>query len=184
MDSSPLIVTALLPRDLHRWATDLRTRHFPPERNFLAAHVTLFHALPSAHEREIRQTLASEAAALAPVEAGLAGVMSLGRGTALRIDSPAMLALRDRLAERFHGLLTAQDSHRPRLHVTVQNKVPPEQARALQAELATQVEPRPFAFRGLGLYVYRGGPWEIAGEYPFRGRSRQVFAARGTRCRR
>lgn len=172
MDSSPLIVTALLPRDLHRWATALRTRHFPPERNYLEAHVTLFHALPRAYEREIRQVLANEAAALAPVEARLAGVMSLGRGTALRIESMPLLALRDRIAGRFHGLLTAQDSHRPRLHVTVQNKVEPAAAQAVQDELAREVSPRPFAFRGLGLYVYRGGPWELAGEYPFRGKDR------------
>lgn len=169
MAEDPYIVTALLPPDLHRWATALRTRHFPPERNYLEAHVTLFHALPASAAGEVRRALAETAAACAPVPAKLVGVMSLGRGTALRLESPAMLALRDRLAGRFHGLLTAQDSHRPRLHVTIQNKVAPEQARALQAELAGQVEPRPFAFRGLGLYIYRGGPWEAVHAYPFRG---------------
>mgnify|MGYP004351873915 CR=1 FL=1 len=46
MSDSPLILTAQLPADLHRWATALRTEHFPPERNYLEAHVTLFHALP------------------------------------------------------------------------------------------------------------------------------------------
>lgn len=169
---APFIVTALLPRDLHQWATALRTRHFPPERNFLEAHVTLFHALPPSCEAEIRAVLASEAGATAPVTAQLAGVMSLGRGTALRIDSPDLHALRDRIAGRFHGLLTAQDSHRPRLHVTIQNKVDPAAARLLQQELAPEVTPRPFAFRGLGLYLYRGGPWEAAGEYAFRGMQR------------
>lgn len=169
MAEDPFIVTALLPPDLHRWATALRTRHFPPERNYLEAHVTLFHALPASAAGEVRRALAEAAAACAPVPGKLVGVMSLGRGTALKLESPAMLALRDRLAGRFHGLLTAQDSHRPRLHVTIQNKVAPEQARALQAELAGQVEPRPFAFRGLGLYIYRDGPWEAVHAYPFRG---------------
>ena len=172
MPEDPFIVTALLPRDLHQWATALRTRHFPPERNYLEAHVTLFHALPASAAGEVRRALAGEAAASAPVPGRLVGVMSLGRGTALKLESPALLALRDRLAERFHGLLTAQDSHRPRLHVTIQNKVAPEQARALQAELAGQVEPRPFAFRGLGLYTYRGGPWEAVHDYSFRGSDR------------
>lgn len=172
MDSGPLIVTALLPRDLHRWATVLRTRHFPAERNFLEAHVTLFHALPASAASEVRRALAEETAACAPVPGRLIGVMSLGRGTALKLESPAMLALRDRLADRFHGLLTAQDSHRPRLHVTIQNKVTPEQARTLLAELAGVIEPRPFAFRGLGLYIYRGGPWEAVRDYPFHGADR------------
>jgi hypothetical protein len=166
---APLIVTALLPPDLHRWATDLRTRHFPPGRNYLAAHVTLFHALPPTSEPEVIAALKGEAAGSPPVTARLEGVMSLGRGTALRLASPAMLALRDRLAERFHGLLTAQDAHHPRLHITVQNKVTPAEAKALQAELAPVVSPRDFAFRGLALYRYRGGPWEHVRDFAFRG---------------
>jgi hypothetical protein len=170
VEQAPYILTALLPHDLHRWTTDLRTRYFPPERNHLEAHATLFHALPAPHAAEIRSAIAAEASATAPPSAELTGVMSLGRGTALRLVSPGALAVRGRLAERFHGLLTAQDSHRPRLHVTIQNKVAPELARQCQQELAELVKPRRFAFRGLGLYIYRGGPWEPVREYPFRGR--------------
>ena len=48
--------------------------------------------------------------------------MNLGRGTALRLISPEMLDLRERLAARFHGLLTPQDEHAPRLHVTIQSR--------------------------------------------------------------
>ena len=168
METAPLIVTGLLPHDLHRWASALRRSHFPPERNFLDAHVTLFHALPGPYKRQVAAALAIEGAGSAPVAAKLTGIMSLGRGTALRIESAALLALRARLAGRFHGLMTAQDSHPPRLHITVQNKVSPDAAKALQRQLADLVRPRGFAFRGLGLYRYLGGPWELVREYPFR----------------
>lgn len=170
MSDAPLILTAMLPPDLHRWATALRQAHFPPERNFLEAHVTLFHAIPGAHEAEVREVCAAIAAEQPPVPARLlAGVMNLGRGTALKLESPAMLAVRDRLAARFHGLLTAQDQHRPRLHVTVQNKVAPADAKALQALLAPQLAERAFAFPGLSLFAYRGGPWEHVQDWRFRG---------------
>jgi len=169
---APLIITATLPPDLHRWATSLRARNFPAERNWLEAHVTLFHALPPSAEPEVNAALKQEAARSAPIPARLEGVMSLGRGTALRVASPAMLALRDRLANRFHGVLTAQDAHRPRLHITVQNKVTPAEAKVLQAELAPLVTPRDFAFRGLALYRYRGGPWENVRDFAFRGEGR------------
>ena len=95
--------------------------------------------------------------------------MSLGRGTALRLSSPAMLALRDEMADRFHGLLTPQDEHRPRLHVTIQNKVSAKQAKDLQAALEPQVTPRDFAFVGLALHAYRSGPWELVKRWSFRG---------------
>ena len=98
----------------------------------------------------------------------LLGIMKLGKGTALKLESPAMLDLRRTLAERFYGMLTPQDEHNPRLHVTVQNKVSLEAAKALQATLGPQVTPREFAFRGFGLYAYRGGPWEAIREYSFR----------------
>lgn len=169
-DPAPLILTAELPPELHRWATALRRAHFPPERNFLEAHVTLFHALPAVVEDELCALLARIAGGTAPVAARLEGVSNLGRGTALALASPRMLALRGRIAEHFHGMLTAQDSHTPRLHVTIQNKVAPEAARALQRELAPQVVPRDFAFPGLALFRYRGGPWEGRRRFPFRGR--------------
>ena len=166
---APLIVTANLPPDLQGWATGLRRAHFPPERNVLAAHVTLFHALPPSCNAELADLLACLAREYAPPPARLEGVMSLGRGTALRLSSPAILALRERIADRFHGALTPQDSHAPRLHVTVQNKVTTREAKALQAQLAPQVAPRSFAFSGLGLHIYRGGPWEKVKDFAFRG---------------
>lgn len=169
-DDAPLILTALLPRDMHGWATALRTAHFPPERNYLDAHVTLFHALPAQCEDEVIDCCKALAAEFAPVAARLAGLMSLGGGTALKLESPGILALRGEIAERFHGLLTQQDQHKPRLHVTIQNKVTSKEAKALQAELEDTIAPRDFAFRGFGLFRYRGGPWEKVREFAFRGR--------------
>ena len=167
---APLIVTAELPPDVLAWVDGLRRAHFPPERNVLRAHVTLFHALPPWLEGEARALLA-DLAAMPPPQAMIARILDLGRGTALGIDCPPMLDLRETIAERFHGLLTAQDSHGVRLHVTVQNKVQRPAARALQAELAQGFRPRGFRFHGLGLHVYEGGPWRTLRTFAFRGRS-------------
>ena len=56
--SAPLVVTAELPVDLFAWSNQLRTEHFPAHRNYLKAHVTLFHALPPKVEGELRELLA------------------------------------------------------------------------------------------------------------------------------
>jgi len=166
--SAPLIVTAELPPDLHRWATGLRGAHYPPERNVLEAHVTLFHALPPSSEDEVRDRLAMVAAHHARIPARLEGIMPLGDGTALRLSSPGMLTLREQLAAQFHGLLTAQDAHAPRLHITIQNKVSSQAARKLQHALSAEVAPRDFVFPGLALHRYRGGPWAFVKRWPFR----------------
>ncbi|MET0180838.1 MAG: 2'-5' RNA ligase family protein [Novosphingobium sp.] len=166
--SAPLLVTAELPPDIFAWAEGLRRRHYPPDRNRVRAHVTLFHALPPSVESEVRRLLARETVRPPPA-AELTGIMKLGRGTAIDIASPALHAIHAELARALHGVLTVQDAAQRRLHVTIQNKVAPAEAKALQATLAAELRPRGFHFAGLALHRWRGGVWEDGGRWPFRG---------------
>jgi hypothetical protein len=168
--SAPIIITAQIGKGDQAWADALRKAHFPPERNFLSAHITMFHHLPPAYLPEIKARIAALARECPPPPAMLSEVMLLGRGVAFRIDSPELLAMRDELAEGFTGLMTPQDQARPRLHITVQNKVEPPVAKALHANLAACFEPRPLAITGLSAYYYRGGPWEDIQSWSFSGR--------------
>lgn len=167
---APLILTAELPPELHRNYTDLRRQHFPPERNYLEAHVTLFHAIPAQCEDELRRYLARLTGEVPPLKGAVEGLMSLGGGTAIKLSSADLLDLRDEIAEHFRGMLTQQDQHRPRLHVTIQNKVTAKEAKALHAQLAGMIEKREFSFPGLALHAYRGGPWEFLRRFAFRGK--------------
>lgn len=166
--AAPIIISALMGAADHKWADDLRRAHFPPDRNVLSAHVTLFHHLPPSSLAEVASRIRRLCEGARP-PATLTDVMLLGRGVAYRIESPALLAMRDELADAFAGLLTPQDQARPRLHVTVQNKVEPAQAKALAAQLRTDFRPRPFVIAGLAAWHYRGGPWELAMKAMFRG---------------
>ena len=96
--------------------------------------------------------------------------MDLGGGVAFRVVSTDLDRIRRELAEDFHGLLSAQDAGGWRPHVTIQNKVPPKEARALMASFQRDFRPRPLAVNGLGLHRYLGGPWETLANYAFRGR--------------
>jgi len=164
----PLLVTAELPPDVLGWADALRRAHYPAERNRLRAHVTLFHALPPMVEEELREVLGTLAAQPAP-QASISGLMKLGNGTALAVDCPAMVALHAEIAERMHGLLTRQDAQPLRLHITIQNKVTAEAARALQQQLGQTLRPVSFRFHGFGLYAWEEGLWRPIRDYPFRG---------------
>ncbi|MFB0872051.1 MULTISPECIES: 2'-5' RNA ligase family protein [unclassified Sphingobium] len=166
--SAPIIISALMGPADFAWADALRRAHFPPERNHLAAHITLFHHLPPSALEEMTTRLKALAAGPPPA-ARLTEVMLLRRGVAFRIDSPALLAIRDDLADAFAGLLTPQDQARPRLHVTVQNKVDPATAKVLAQDLRRDFRPRPLAIAGLAAWHYRDGPWELAAKAMFRG---------------
>lgn len=166
--AKPLIVTAELGTADQRWFDELRQRHFPPERNWLKAHLTMFHALPPSVEDELQQMLAALAASPKPA-AELLEPYSLGRGVAFRIASPDLEAMRDDIAAHFHGALTAQDGQGWRPHVTIQNKVEPATARATLKEVTAGFRRRALEISGLALHRYDGGPWEAVRRYSFRG---------------
>ncbi|HEX8308546.1 MAG TPA: 2'-5' RNA ligase family protein [Allosphingosinicella sp.] len=146
----------------------MRRSHYPSERNRVPAHLTLFHHLPPSVRGELGRRMAEYAAAPAP-NAMIAGIMDLGGGTALRVESEGLEDIRYDLALALQGLLTPQDRAPWRPHVTIQNKVEPREARALQARLRAGFEPRPLAIKGLALWRYLDGPWEPVKSWTFRG---------------
>ena len=166
--SGALIVTAELGGSDQAWLNRLRRQHFPPERNQLDAHLTMFHALPPSAETEVRHRLSEVSSSAAP-PASIEGLMNLGGGVAFRIVSHGLDRIRDELAADLHGLVGAQDSGGWRPHVTVQNKVPVKQSRALLESLETDFKPRALCIAGLGLHRYLGGPWMRLANFPFRG---------------
>ena len=87
----------------------LRDLHFPPERNYLSAHLTLFHKLPGEHEAEISDDLQEVCLDQTPLTLIATGLRSLGRGVAYDLRSPGLSALRRELARRWEPWLGAQD---------------------------------------------------------------------------
>ncbi len=156
----PLIVTLRMEEAAFARFQALRQAYFPPERNFIPAHITLFHALPGEEEPRIRADLAAWAAAQAPFALHTTGVWNLGRGVAFRLESPEALALRARMAEAWAAWLTPQDRGGFRPHITVQNKTTPEAAQTTLALLEQAFTPEIVPAEGLQLWRYLGGPWE------------------------
>lgn len=165
--AGPLILTADWPPQFG-WIEALRRRHYPAERNQVPAHLTMFHALPPSLEAEARSRLAGIAGRPMP-QAVIAGLMDLGGGVALRIVSDDLDAIRDELADGFHGMLSMQDAQGWRPHITIQNKVPPRDARTLRQALERDFSPQPLPISALSLHRYCGGPWEKLQSYSFRG---------------
>lgn len=166
--TDPLIVTALFDADSQAELDARRRRWFPAGRRVVGAHLTLFHALPGARIDEVSAVL-DEVTARAPFAAAIGAPVSLGRGVAHPVDAPGLAEVHGRIARAFAGDLTRQDAQSLRAHVTVQNKVDPDTARATLAELTAEHVPWTATITGLGLWHYRGGPWEAAGEFAFRG---------------
>lgn len=179
--AAPLILTLAMDAAGFARLDAERRAHFPPGRNLIPAHLTLFHALPGEALDSIAARLAEVAARTAPLPLRVAGVRFLGRGVAFAIESPPLLALRAELAAGWEGWLGAQDRQGWRPHVTVQNKAPPEVARSLYDDLRAGFTPWQARGEGLLLWHYRGGPWEAAGHFPLGGRAERETPAAALR---
>jgi hypothetical protein len=163
----PLILTLKMD-DLSQQGFDgLREEHFPRERNFIPAHLTLFHKLPGDREVEISSDLEDLCGRQPPFTLTATGLVFMGRGVGYRLESPELPALRRGLADSWWPWLGAQDRQGFRPHVTVQNKVAPGEARALHRRLEQAFAPFEVGAEGLLLWRYLGGPWEPIRSHDF-----------------
>jgi 2'-5' RNA ligase len=94
-------------------------------------------------------------------------IVSLGRGVAYGLSSPELSELHANLRSRWVDLLTRQDAQSFRPHVTVQNKVTSEVARATFLRLASGFEAWSVGALGLDLWRYAGGPWVPVRRFAF-----------------
>lgn len=165
--SPPLIVTLKLDQSTFEYVNLLRQRYFPSERNFIPAHVTLFHALPSDQESPISQSLQTRCSQIPTLSLQFPSLRFLGRGVAIEIDAPKLVQVRQTLATDWEEWLSSQDRQGYRPHITIQNKVTAAEARQLYDQLSAEWQSLNGYGEGLLLWYYRGGPWERVGEFPF-----------------
>jgi 2'-5' RNA ligase len=162
----PLILTLELDPKSFEIFNKLRKAHFPPERNFLDAHITLFHKLPGEQEGSIQETL-QDISSRPVFTLSFSSLRFLGKGVAINIESFELVELRNQLATIWQDNLETQDKQPFKPHVTIQNKVSPEEARALLETLQQTWTPLTGKGTGLLLWRYLGGPWELLEAFPF-----------------
>ncbi len=163
----PLILTLKLDQVTFEYVNQLRQQYFPPERNFIPAHITLFHALPGDQVTAIGRSLQSLCSQTTSTPLHLPELRFLGRGVAIETVAPELVELRRTLATSWREWLTPQDSQGYRPHITIQNKVTPAEARQLYEQLSVTWQPVNGYGEGLLLWYYRGGPWELVDEFSF-----------------
>ena len=154
----------------------MRQRFFPGHRNFLSAHITLFHHLkPDVRQPAIdlaRRTDWGDHFALdqrGQFSVLVEGVMSMNKGTAYRLEADPLIKLRAPFRDAFADRLTAQDARSWKgPHITVQNKVDKAVAKRLHRHLSARFTPCAIRIKGLSFYRYDYGPWTLLEQVPLR----------------
>lgn len=169
MQDLPLILTLQLDAASFGTLDRLRQAHFPAHRNFLPAHITLFHAIPFVHEAKVREVVRAAANQTPVLPLELPEVRFLGSGVAVEVSSADLLQLRAGLATAFSAWLSVQDRQGYRPHVTIQNKTSPALARGLYEAMRHSWAPMCAHGEGLLLWQYQGGPWKWLESFSFAG---------------
>ncbi|KAF0675232.1 2'-5' RNA ligase family protein [Profundibacterium mesophilum] len=164
-----LILTLGFDSSAFGWFEPTRQAFFPPARNFIPAHLTLFQQLPSEEHARVAEDCRAVAGRTAPLRLAAAELLDFGGGTAVRLDMPRYLPLLRELQDLWEPMLTRQDRQTRRAHVTLQNKVPRARARADRDAIAARFTPFEGVADRLMLWHYRGGPWEAIAQYDLEG---------------
>ncbi len=165
--TDPLILTLTLDEEAAAFFEARRRAYFPPERNKVPAHLTLFHQLPGDELDRVEDVLADLAAVTPALPLTVSGLRFMGAGVAYEIEAPALVALRRAIAAEFASALTGQDGQPFKPHVTIQNKVAPKKAKELHETLIAFFSPFAATGIGLDLWHYRGGPWQHHAHFAF-----------------
>jgi len=138
----------------------------------LAAHITLFHALPANAQPQIANILRDITSQTKTFRCGLKNPFMLGKkGVGINVASFKLKEFHKELLYRFREArieLTEQDQRPVHPHITIQNKVDEEEARrtleAVQEEFSEQVA---FA-QGVVVWRYeQNGEWTHLKTYEF-----------------
>lgn len=165
-DERPLVVTLQLESVAQARFDAERAELFPAGRTAVGAHVTMFHALPAYLREDVEHEL-GRLAATPPFTVAVTELFSLGRGVAYRLAAEQAQRLHGHLQARWRPHLTQQDAQRFRPHVTVQNKVAADFAKATLDRLRTTFRPVVTQAVGLRLWRYDAGPWTLLSEWEF-----------------
>jgi len=164
--SAPLVITLKIDAQAQAFFDALRRQHFPAHINYLEAHLTLFHKLPST-EPMINEVL--EAVAQRKIfSLNVPDVKHIGNGVAYAIRSATVQEMHLQLQKRFNRWLTGQDRKRIWPHITIQNKVTAFKSMQLYTELKKDFKPFEIKATGLSTWRYLKGPWEHLSDFDFR----------------
>ncbi len=165
MSEAPLIVTLRIDEESQSMFNELRKEYFPAHLNFLDAHLTLFHKLPSnmpAVTDLLRHFSSRPSFAMRSN-----GLKNIGNGVAIEVISNELIDMHRDMQQALEPWLINQDRQKLWPHITIQNKVTAFKAMQSLEKLSDTYADREIRAIGLTSWLYLKGPWERSADFNF-----------------
>jgi hypothetical protein len=169
------VLTLLTDKAHHDRMTALRNKYFPPKLNKLAAHLTLFHALPESKlESTVIPTIRRVAAEWQPFSVNAAKPFRMKKGILISVPKNQGGDMAQKVHKELlgdwegEGWLSEQDAGGIRVHYTIMNKVDDEGKVAdAMDEVSASWQPDQGTVVGLALWRYERGYWKWVEAFKF-----------------
>ena len=159
----PLVVTLKIDEPSQLFFDKQRTAHFPPYANYVPAHITLFHKLPTGNTA-IENGLTAFAKHLA-FELNVTDIILQKTSVSYSIQSKTLQQIHAQMQQTFEPYLIRNDRKILKSHITIQNKVTPYKAHKTYVFLIKDFNP--FVIKALGFtsWYYVKGFWKKKEQY-------------------
>jgi hypothetical protein len=161
----PLIVTLELDKESKAYFNSMRKSYFPNHANYLDAHLTLFHHLPS-NNHFILDTLQGFAHKTC-FQLIVSHLVNFKNGIAFNLQSATLNEMHAAMQQAFDPFLKKHDKKPLWSHITIQNNVTAFKAQRTLELLGQDFQPFEVIATGISVWHYIGGPWRPYMFIPF-----------------
>ena len=165
LNAAPLIVALKIDEASQNFFNEQRKKYFPAYCNYVDAHITLFHKLPS-NKIDIEHIL-EKFSKRKSFELEIANLVLQSNGIDYKIECETLLQLHKEMQENLSGYLIRNDRKKLCPHITIQSKVTAYKAFKTYTTLLSTFKPTSATAIGFSCWYYVKGYWEKKGEYLF-----------------
>jgi 2'-5' RNA ligase len=160
-----LIITIKIDDTSQQFFNEKRKQYFPAYANFVDAHITLFHKLPS--DKQIVYDTLDEISKTNIFEMQVVGIKNIENFVAYDIASPTLQNMHKAMQAKFTSMLNEKDREPLWPHITVHNKATVYKAFKIHEKLL--VDFKSFSINAIGFttWFYAKKAWVKKEDYLF-----------------
>jgi hypothetical protein len=160
-----LIITLKIDDAAQTFFNEKRKQHYPAYANFVDAHITLFHKLPS--DKNIVYETLQKLSNLNAFDMQVVGIINIANFVAYDILSPTLQDIHAEMQKDFANMLNEKDKKILWPHVTVQNKATVYKAFKTHEKLLDDFKPFSITVIGFTTWFYGKKEWTKKEDYLF-----------------
>jgi hypothetical protein len=160
-----LIITLKIDDTSQQFFNEKRKQYFPAYANFVDAHITLFHKLPS--DKQILYDTLDEISKTNIFEMEVVGIKNIENFVAYDISSPILQNIHSAMQASFENMLNEKDRELLWPHITVHNKATVYKAFKTHEKLLLDFKPFNITAIGFTTWFYAKKAWVKKEDYLF-----------------